>query len=115
MHLWLTVIQRLYCFDTATSFKSWFVVKKAAKGHEIYTTCRVQIVCQLVSLLLEAVYGIAHNKIAVHGDSEAYSSPKLVRHSNILNDKKFSCVKSNSAIFKNVNANYVMSYPIYFK
>ena len=31
--------------------------------------------------LLEAVYGIARNKIAAHGDSEAYSSLKLVRHS----------------------------------
>ena len=46
-----------------------------------------------------------------YGDSEAYSSPKTGKApSNILN-KKFSCVKSNSAIFKIVNADYVMSYP----
>jgi len=32
--------------------------------------------------------------------------------STISNDKKFSCVKSNLAIF---NVDYVMSYPIYFK
>ena len=35
--------------------------------------------------------------------------------SNISNDEKFSCVKSNSAIFKTVNANYITSYSIYFK
>ena len=29
---------------------------------------------------LEAVYGIARNETAAHGDSEAYSFPKLVRH-----------------------------------
>ena len=35
-----------------------------------------------MELLLEAVYGIACNEIALvaYGDSEAYSSPKLVRH-----------------------------------
>jgi len=60
--------------------------------------------------LFEAVYGNARNEIVAHGDSEAYSSPKAP--SNILNDKKFSCVKSNLAIF---NVDYVMSYPIYFK
>ena len=31
----------------------------------------------------------------------------------ISNDKKFSCVKSDSAIFKTVNANYVVSYNLF--
>jgi len=30
--------------------------------------------------LFEAVYGIACNEILAHGDSEVYSSPKLVRY-----------------------------------
>ena len=47
------------------------------KEHETYATCRVPS----QSKLFEAVYGISRNKIAAHGDSEAYSSPKLVRHS----------------------------------
>ena len=63
-------------------------------------------------LLLEAVYGIARNKIVAHGDSEAYSSKTSKALSNISNDKKVSCVKSNLAIF---NVDYVMLYPIYFK
>ena len=53
-----------------------------------------------------------HNEIVAQGDSEAYSSGKAP--SNISN-KKSSCVKSNSAIFKTVNADYVMLCPIYFK
>jgi len=59
--------------------------------------------------LFEAVYGSARNEIAAHGDSEAYSSSKLVRHP--LTFQTFSCVKSNSAIFKTVNADYIMLYP----
>jgi len=30
--------------------------------------------------LFEAIYGTASNEIVAHGDCEAYSSPKLVRH-----------------------------------
>ena len=42
---------------------------------------RLPIIRKLKISLLEAVCGIARNEIAACGDSEAYSSLKLVRHS----------------------------------
>ena len=98
-----------------------YKLPKVAKEHETYAACRVPSQSKLlVSIykmsLFEAIYGIAHNEIAVHGDSEAYSSPRLIKApSSISNDKKFFCLKSNSANFKTFNADYVISYPIYFK
>jgi len=61
-----------------------------AAEHKTYAACRVPSQSKLFAdyfpykdtkiLLFEAVYGIVHNEIVGHGDSEVYSSQKLVRH-----------------------------------
>jgi len=61
--------------------------RRRSMKHCLPGAITIQIVCRLVSLyketkisLFEAVYEIVRNEIATHGNSEAYSSPKLLRH-----------------------------------